>query len=223
MVAQLLKQLHRAVERTLHPARLERARQQVGAVAPVRELLVICHGNICRSPFAAERLARLLAPRGIHVTSAGFLGQGRPAPRDALAAAAEYGVDLRPHRSRLVVPSLLAHADLYLVMDEGQRSMLRYDFGVPAARIILLGDLDPGPIPGRRIADPWDRPLEEFRTIYARIDRCVAALVTLLVGAGASSRRTSPAQRSPTQSTPSAASERSSARAGRQSSQVNSS
>jgi protein-tyrosine phosphatase len=195
MVAQLLTRLHRAVDRTLHPTRLERARQLVEGCAEVREILVLCHGNICRSPFAAARLARRLASYGVRVTTAGFLGQGRPSPRDALAAAAEFGVDLREHRSRLVVPSLLSRADLMIVMDEDQHATLRFDFGIPASRILLLGDLDPGTIPERGITDPWDRPLDEFRAVYARIDRCVGALVALLIRAGAVSRRTSPAQR----------------------------
>ena len=223
MVAQLLTRLHHTVDHALHPWRHDRVMRRLRATPPVREVLVVCHGNICRSPFAAERLGRALEGYGIVVRSAGFLGQGRPSPREAVTAAAERGVDLRDHRSRLVVPSLLGSAGLNVVMDGRQRSMLRFDFGFPGSRIVLLGDFDPGPALGRAIPDPWDRPLEEFRAVYARIDRCVGALATLLIAASAPSRRASPAARAPTQATAARVQSRNSSSPGLQSSHSNSS
>lgn len=218
MVAELLTRIHHSVDYALHPWRHQRAVQRLGALRGVRHVLVVCHGNICRSPFAAERLAGRVEPLGIDVRSAGFLGQGRPSPREALVAAAEYGVDLRDHRSRLVVPSLLGPADLIVVMDGGQWSTLRFDFGCAGARIVLLGDLDPAAAHSRAIADPWDRPLGEFRAVYARIDRCVGVLGTLLIAAAVPRRRANPAKRPATHETAVSASARSSASPGLQSS-----
>lgn len=223
MVAQLLTRLHHTVDHALHPWRHDRVVRRLRTLPAVREVLVVCHGNICRSPFAAERLGRALQPHGVVVHSAGFLGQGRPSPREAVTAAAELGVDLRDHRSRLVVPSLLDPADLVVVMDGSQWSTLRFDFGYPGSRIILLGDLDPGPALARAIPDPWDRPLAEFRSVYARIDRCVGVLATLLSGASAPSRRASPAPRAPTQAMAARIQSRNSASPGLQSSHLNSS
>ncbi|PYP07732.1 MAG: hypothetical protein DMD59_14365 [Gemmatimonadetes bacterium] len=48
-------------------------------------VLAVCHGNICRSPFAAALLGRELAGFGIAVQSAGFLGFNRPPPAEAMA------------------------------------------------------------------------------------------------------------------------------------------
>lgn len=218
MVAQLLTRIHHTVDHALHPWRHQRVVQRLGALRGVRHILVVCHGNICRSPFAAERLADRVRPIGIEVRSAGFLGQGRPSPREALVAAAEYGVDLRDHRSRLVVPSLLGPADLILVMDGVQWATLRFDFGCAGARMVFLGDLDPGAARERAIPDPWDRPLAEFRTVYARIDRCVGVLGTLLTAASAPRRRANPAKRPATQANAAAPRAHSSASPGLQSS-----
>jgi protein-tyrosine-phosphatase len=218
MVAQLLSGIHHAIDRALHPWRHRRAIRRLRALGSVRRILVVCQGNICRSPFAAELLAERVRSHGIEVWSAGFLGQGRPSPREALVAAAEHGIDLHEHRSRLVAPSLLGAVDLIIVMDGGQWSTLRFDFGRRGTRLLFLGDLDPGAPRARAIADPWERPLEEFRAVYARIDRCVGVLVTLLTEARVPTRRASPAKRSVIQTSAAAAKSRNSANAGLQSS-----
>ncbi|HTK57312.1 MAG TPA: hypothetical protein VL295_10805, partial [Gemmatimonadales bacterium] len=144
-MAQLLRRFRRTVDVALWSRRRARAEAQVRALPTVRDLLVVCHGNICRSPFAAALLEARIRSTGITVHSAGFLGQGRPAPPHAVTAARARGVDLAAHRSRLVVPSLLRSADLIIVMEEAHRATLQYDFGIPDERILFLGDFDPGP------------------------------------------------------------------------------
>lgn len=223
MVAQLLTRLRRTVDVALHARRHARALAQVRALGQVRDLLLICHGNICRSPFAAAALEAQLGGTGIGVHSAGFLGQGRTPPPHAVTAAAARGVDLTVHRSRLVVPSLLRAADLIVVMESAHRTTLRYDFGVPAHRILLLGDLDPGPPQARGIVDPWDRPLPVFEEVYARIERCITALARLLIEGDAVSRRYTPRARPADQRSSSPAIPRSSTTPGLQSSHANSS
>jgi len=84
----------------------------------VRSVLVVCHGNLCRSSFAAGLLRSWLSSRGVRVESAGFVQPARPSPPEAVAAAARYGVDLSAHRSEL---SVARAADLIVVMDPGQR------------------------------------------------------------------------------------------------------
>lgn len=223
MVAELLNRLRRALDIALSPRRRLRAEARVRSFVGVREVLVICHGNICRSPFAAGRLEDRLRLTGISVRSAGFMGQGRPAPAHAITAARARGLDLGPHRSRLVVPSLLRAADLIVVMEPAHRAKLRHDFGIPDTRILLLGDLDPGPPDARGILDPWDRPLEVFEQVYARIERCINMLATLLIEGDAVSRRYAPRSRAADQRSASSAIPRSSTTPGFQSSQTNSS
>src|SRR3989442_12759849 len=84
-------------------------------------ILFVCHGNICRSPLAAALLRRALSQKKVGVASAGFMGPGRPAPPEAVAAAAHYGVDLSAHRSQLLTADRARGADLIVVMDPSQR------------------------------------------------------------------------------------------------------
>ena len=86
-----------------------------------RRILVLCLGNICRSPFAERHLRQLLDKRGITditIESAGFLQQnGRPTPEQFVEIARGFRVDLSTHKSKLVQPNQFDDADLILLMD----------------------------------------------------------------------------------------------------------
>ncbi len=174
------RRLRDAPDRLLHPVRRRAARRALLAHGRLRSVLVVCHGNICRSPFAAGLLARALGPAGTLVSSAGVVGPGRAAPAEGVIAAAHRGVDLSSHRSQLLTPVLAAEAQLIIVMDARQQRMVCERFGRAACDVIILGDLDPEAIVTRAIHDPVEQPLEAFEKSYARIDRCVEALVAAL-------------------------------------------
>src|SRR5207302_1681077 len=108
--------------------------------------------NIFRSPFAAAALRRVAGPR-VQVESAGFLGPGRPAARDALAAAAGRGVDLSAHRSQLITAPLVQWADLIVVMDAVQRQTLCDRFGRTARDILMPGRKSRRNCPSTRARD----------------------------------------------------------------------
>src|SRR5260370_41317361 len=77
-------------------------------------ILVLCTGNVCRSPMAAALLARALAARDVNllVRSAGTLPGGYPALADTVAAMAERGLDISRPVSRAAPPADLAGAAL---------------------------------------------------------------------------------------------------------------
>jgi protein-tyrosine phosphatase len=189
MVAQFLRRLRRMPDRLLHRRRRRAAFTALLARQPPERVLVLCNGNIFRSPFAAAVLRRAVGPQGVRVESAGLVGPGRPSPPDALAAAATSGVDLSTHRAQLVTADLVRWADLILVMDGRQRRILCERFGRAPRDIVLLGDFDPEPVPTRGIEDPVEQSVEVCRRVYARIARCVAALVQALRGAPSAARR----------------------------------
>src|SRR5712692_6786997 len=98
--------LNRLPDRLLHPWRRRVAREALTSRGLPRLTLVVCHGNICRSPYAAAVLGGLLHQgRDRDVVSAGFIGPDRPAPPEAVSVARARGVDLSRHRSRLLLPS----------------------------------------------------------------------------------------------------------------------
>jgi protein-tyrosine-phosphatase len=169
--------VRRAPERLAHPWRQRAAVRRLSRRPPPRSVLVVCHGNICRSPYAAALLdggLRSLVGNGVQVTSAGFVLPGRPCPALAVEVAATRGLDLSEHRSQLLAPPEVFAADLIVVMDTTQRWGMRALFGRTSEDILLLGDLDPEPIETREIRDPFDQPKEVFELSYSRIERCVA-------------------------------------------------
>ena len=84
-------------------------------------ILVVCTGNVCRSPIA-EGLLRValearLGAEAPDVTSAGTMGwAGSGADPNSVAAAAERGVDISGHRARELEPAEIARSALILGM-----------------------------------------------------------------------------------------------------------
>lgn len=165
------------IDRVLHPGRHTRALERVRRILP-RSILVICYGNVCRSPYLEVVLARALP--GARVTSAGMVGAGRPVPEHSTVIASRKGLDLSQHRSRLISPGMARQADLVIVMDTRQAAYMRSGYGVPSARLVVAGDLDPSPGTMRAIEDPWRKSAAAFEATFARLDRCAESLVTVV-------------------------------------------
>lgn len=100
------------------------------APRPIRSVLFVCTGNVCRSPLAE----RLLAHRAPHLTIASrgtFSLQGSPMDADMAAELAERGGDAAGFVSRQLIAADL-DADLILVMGPEHLDVIGDE--VPAAR-----------------------------------------------------------------------------------------
>ena len=152
----------------------------------VRSALFLCYGNICRSPFAAERAAQLVGRAGIRIrcASAGIAAnQARQCPLEARAAAESFGLNLDDHVPALLTPSMMDEFDLVVVMEAGQMQLLRERFAHARSRIVLLPLVDGADRHGYaryNIADPFGQPRAAFDECYRRIDRSLQSLVHLL-------------------------------------------
>jgi protein-tyrosine phosphatase len=145
---------------------------------PTRHVLVVCAGNICRSP-TAEAVLRALGTddAGVYleVRSRGTQdwNVGRHAHPTMTRIAAERGYDLSRHVAAQVTPDDLAWADDVLVMDDENYQQLagRYPNLIQHVRL-----LDATSIP-----DPW---LVDEDPAYAdaldRIEQAVRAYLTNL-------------------------------------------
>lgn len=169
--------MQRASYRALHPIRHQRARRAIARLRPSR-IVVLCYGNICRSPFLEAALRQRLP--GVAVTSAGLAGPGRGVPEHGLRVAAARGLDLASHRSKLVTADLLRATDLLLVMDQRQARHVVLAYGYSGARIVIAGDLDPAIGDTRAIRDPWREPIDVFEASYERLERCAVVLTQVL-------------------------------------------
>jgi protein-tyrosine phosphatase len=198
----VLRALKRVPDRWLDPLWRALALRALRRHPTPRSVLFVCHGSICRSPFAEVVLRRALEATDrthIRVASAGFVGPGRSCPDHAVEVAASRGLDLSSHRSQLPTPTVVRAADLIVVMEGGQRGAFRALFGRDA---LVLGDLDLQPIETRTIEDPFDQDRAVFARSYARIERCVGQLVATVrwpaapdrgAGNAGPSRRATPA------------------------------
>lgn len=165
-------------DRILHRGRHLKARDRLLELGTVRSILVVCYGNVCRSPYLEAVLRRQLP--AVNVISAGFVGPDRPVPAHSLMLAAERGLDLSTFRSRPLARVKAREIDLVIAMDSAQRHYVARVFGVSPARIIVAGDLDPQQSATRAIADPWGKSLEAFAETFDRLDRCATTISTLI-------------------------------------------
>ena len=163
-------------------AAIQRLARNLGAGRS--EIVMLCHGNICRSPFAEHLLRAKAEQAGIalDIVSAGTIGlEGRRSPEDAVAAARRWGTDLTGHRSRFLDVEHARAAGAVIVFDDRNVEELR--------RLGLNGDVNVLRLPdltGRReIGDPYGHGPAGFSRAYREIDEALARLVRDLARDGA--------------------------------------
>jgi protein-tyrosine phosphatase len=169
-----------------HDALAEWRRRLAGepALPPkIDRVLVLCHGNVCRSPFAAALLARRLPQ--LEVRSAGLAARGGDAA-DALAArvARRFGVELDAHRTSALDEASAGWADLLLAMQGRHASELERRFRGSGPRVRLLGDFLESP--PHAIEHPWGRDEAAFEAVFERIERAVERLASRIEAASGS-------------------------------------
>jgi protein-tyrosine phosphatase len=153
-------------------------------------LLIVCLGNICRSPLAEGAVRAHLDRRGLDwvtVDSAGTGGwhAGEPPDPRSIAVAAASGVDIRAQRARKLVQADFQHFDWLLCAD---RSVLRdVRAAAPAEareRVALLLEWA-GQGVGTDIPDPYTGGPEDFRRVWAMVDAAAAGIVARIASARA--------------------------------------
>jgi len=148
------------------------------------DILVVCTGNICRSPMA-EGLLRHMLPKGwashMHIHSAGTHGlDDQPATPFAIEAAAEMGVDISGHRARSLDREMVSQADLILVMEPFHREIVARAVRPEARnRLRLLTDFET-PRQSDTIDDPYNHSLKVFRDCLSRMRDCLEGVLSYL-------------------------------------------
>ena len=80
-------------------------------------ILVVCTGNICRSPIGERYLRKVLPNKKIDSAGTGALID-HPADESAIKIAGKYGISLEGHRGRQFTSSMGRQYDLILVMEK---------------------------------------------------------------------------------------------------------
>lgn len=174
MIRKLVKWLSYAGARV----RARRHARALLAARPVRRVLVVCYGNIYRSPFVAARLQAGGGTR-LEVRSAGFHArEGRASEPGFIELARGLGVDLSTHRSRLIRADDLHWADLVLIMDGHNYRLMHHHYPDALAKTLWLGAVSRNtPI---LIEDPYRCAPDKQRHIASQLDAACTALLEQL-------------------------------------------
>jgi protein-tyrosine phosphatase len=133
-------------------------------------ILVVCVGNICRSPVAEALLKKQFPAKSIW--SAGLAALvGKPADPLARAVAAQHGLDLSEHRAQQMAGWMCTRADLILVMESAHKRELEQQQPMSRGKIHCLGHLGESNL--FEIADPYRQAVHAFEVAHAAIDRGV--------------------------------------------------
>lgn len=136
------------------------------------KVLVVCVGNICRSPVVEYLLKHdsRIGQAGVEVASAGLSALvGRPADPSSVEVLAARGIDLTPHVARQLTPQMIFASDLVLVMESWQQKEVERLVPAGRGKVHTVGRWQ-----GFEIPDPYRKPKEAFEEMLALAEKGVA-------------------------------------------------
>lgn len=143
----------------------------------INKVMVVCTGNICRSPIAEALFVRAFRDSDLKIESAGIAAMiGWPADLDAQEVASERGLDISGHRARQLDRSMLASADLVLILDNDHQRWITQRYPEFRGKTHKLGRWQSN----RDIVDPYRKPRSAFELAYDEIEQDVDAWLTRL-------------------------------------------
>lgn len=139
-----------------------------------REVVVVCYGNICRSPMGEVLLQRALDARlgqaTLLVTSAGIgADDGRPPSTGTIRAMAERGIDVRFLRSSYLTAMHAARAWRIYCMEQYQVDRVRAMLDERPERVMLMA--------GEEVPDPIGSGQQIYEEVALQIERLLPAVV----------------------------------------------
>lgn len=153
------------------PLHIGRFDTTTGRVALFKKILVVCVGNICRSPTAEMLLRNALEP-SISVTSAGLGARvGESMEPDALSVLEEHGRAAPNFKARQITADIVNESDLILVMEKEHVKRVLDIASHARGKVFLLGKWQRE----REIKDPYRQGKAAFVHAHALIEEAVCS------------------------------------------------
>ena len=126
-------------------------------------ILVVCVGNICRSPMAEALLKQRYPNKNINSAGVGAL-VGHPADPAALEIMNDQQLDVTNHVAKQIDESLAKNADIIFTMSDGQTKWIEERWPFCRGKTFKLGHWK-----NKDIADPYKHEMSAFKTAYQDI------------------------------------------------------
>ena len=134
----------------------------------IQNVLVVCIGNICRSPMA-EYFLKQQYPQ-LQIESAGISGLiGHAADEKASLCMQRFEIDMSAHIAKKLNAELIKKADLVLVMSQNQQKHIEQTWPFAKGKTFRLGHWQ-----SKNIADPYQRDQTFFDDTCQLIQDCIA-------------------------------------------------
>jgi protein-tyrosine phosphatase len=138
------------------------------------QILIVCTGNICRSPVAEALLQDRLQKRGLSewvVKSAGTWAQlKRGASRNSVEIMTEQGLDITHHQAQMIEHVHMEESDLILCMESGHMEALKAEFPAYENKVHLISEMV-----GKNysISDPYGKPKDAYYRMVKDLSRII--------------------------------------------------
>lgn len=126
-------------------------------------ILVVCVGNICRSPMAEALLKQRFPEKNIDSAGVGAL-VGHSADPAAIKIMQEQNIDITTHVAKQIDENLAHKADLIFTMSDSQNKWIEERWPFCRGKTFKLGHWS-----DKDIADPYKHEMSAFMTAYKDI------------------------------------------------------
>ncbi len=146
----------------------------------MKTILMVCLGNICRSPLAEGILISKVNPNEVFVDSAGTAAYhvGELPDRRSIEVARKYGIDITYQRARKFTAKDFAKFDLIYAMDENNyRNILKLAKNKEEAKKVRMILNEVNPQQNLSVPDPYYGGNDGFENVYQMLNEACDVIV----------------------------------------------
>jgi protein-tyrosine phosphatase len=143
-----------------------------GIITLFNNILVVCVGNICRSPMAEALLRQALSNAnkvGYNISSAGLGALVDHAPdKSACELLLKKGIDISGYKASQINPQMIRRADLIMVMETGHKNAILAEEPSAKGKVFRIGEWG-----GFDVPDPYRKDMAAFEEALNLIEQGV--------------------------------------------------